>query len=91
MGFNDLFPLKGGEKMDKKTIVRTTVLVLALINQILVATGLNPIPGTESDWGHVVSAIITGVISAWAWFKNNYVTATGKKQKELLERNGLTK
>ncbi len=77
--------------MDKKTFIRTAVLVVALINQVLVTTGLNPIPGTEEVWGEVISTAITIGASAWAWFKNNYVTATGKKQKEVLNRNGLTK
>jgi len=79
------------EKTDKGTIVRTVVLVLALINQVLVATGLNPIPGTEETWGETVSGIITAIVAVWTWFKNNYVTATGKKQKKELKAKGLTK
>jgi SPP1 family holin len=75
--------------MDRGTLIRTIVLALALINQFLIAAGLNPIPGTEEVWGEVISTIITFVAAAVAWFKNNYVTAKGKKQKEVLEKNGL--
>jgi SPP1 family holin len=75
--------------MDRGTLIRTIVLALALINQFLIAAGLNPIPGTEDVWGEVISTIITFITAAWAWFKNNYVTAKGKKQKEVLEKNGL--
>lgn len=77
--------------MDKGTIVRTVVLFLVLINQLLVSTGLNPIPGTEEQWGEIVSTIITAIVASWAWFKNNYVTTKGKKQREVLKKEGLTK
>ncbi|SDJ19645.1 phage holin [Natribacillus halophilus] len=77
--------------MDKGTIVRTIVLAVALINQILVSTGLNPIPGTEEQWGEILTAAFTFVTGAVAWFKNNYITATGKEQKEVLKERNLTK
>jgi len=77
--------------MDKGTIVRSVVLLLALANQFLIAAGLNPIPGTEESWGEIVSSVFTAVVAAWAWFKNNYVTAKGKKQKEVLQREKLIK
>lgn len=77
--------------MDKGTVVRTTVLVIALINQLLVSFGLNPIPGNEDLWYEVASTIFTAVAATVAWFRNNYVTAKGKKQKEALKQKGLTK
>ncbi|MCT1577524.1 phage holin [Oceanobacillus kimchii] len=77
--------------MDKETLTRTIVLFLALINQFLVTFGLNPIPGTEQLWGEVITMIITAAAATWAWFKNNYVTARGKSQKEVLQRNSLIK
>lgn len=76
--------------MDKGSAIRTIVLVLALINQLLTSSGLNPVPGTEELWGEVIVAGITGSAAVWAWFKNNYVTAKGKRQKEELKRKGLT-
>ncbi|WBX78691.1 phage holin [Virgibacillus salarius] len=33
--------------------------------------------------------IFTVCASVWAWFKNNYVTVKGKKQKEVLQANNL--
>ncbi len=50
---------------------------------------LNPIPGGEKEWREVIATILTGGAATWAWFKNNYVTAKGKEQKEMLERNKL--
>ncbi|KAB2335097.1 phage holin [Bacillus mesophilum] len=77
--------------MDKGTLIRTLVLILALINQLLVAADLNPIPGSEDVWGQIISTVFTGAAAVWAWFKNNYVTARGKAQKEVLTRENLTK
>lgn len=77
--------------MDKGTLIRTIVLVIALINQFLVTAGLNPIPGAEDQWGEILTYLFTAIVAVWAWFKNNYVTAKGKKQKEVLKKEGLTK
>lgn len=77
--------------MDKGTLIRTIVLAFALINQFLVSAGLSPIPGDMGVWEGVIATIFTGVAAAVAWFKNNYITAKGKKQKEVLQKNNLTK
>ncbi|SFM36454.1 holin, SPP1 family [Gracilibacillus orientalis] len=75
--------------MDKGAIVRTAVLVIALINQVLVATGLNPISGSEDVWGEAISSAITVGAAVWAWFKDNAVTARGKYQQQVLKDKGL--
>ncbi|MGC4378238.1 phage holin [Fictibacillus sp. Mic-4] len=77
--------------MDKGTIIRTIVLAIALINQFLVGFGLYKIPGTAEEQTAILSAVFTFVSAAVAWFKNNYITAKGKRQKEVLKREGLTK
>lgn len=77
--------------MDKGTVIRTIVLAIALINQFLVSFGLYEIPGTAEEQTAFLSAVFTFVAAVIAWFKNNYVTSVGKKQKEVLKRNGLTK
>ncbi|GGB56917.1 holin [Lentibacillus populi] len=78
-------------KHDRGSLIRTGVLVLALINQGLLALNLNPIPGTETLWGEVISAGITIVSAGVAWFKNNYITWKGRKQKKVLKQHNLTK
>jgi len=78
-------------KMDKGTLIRTIVLFIALLNQILVSCGLYKIPGTAEQQTEVLSTLFTLVTSVIAWFKNNYVTAKGKKQKEVLKQQNLTK
>jgi len=78
-------------KIDKGTLIRTLVLFIALLNQILVSCGLYKIPGTAEQQTEVLSTLFTLVTSVIAWFKNNYVTAKGKKQKEVLKQQNLTK
>ena len=95
------FPLRSylvlkGQRMgaiiiDKGTAIRTIVLAIALINQFLAAFGLTKIPGTTDEQILVISTIFTGASAVVAWFKNNYVTAKGIQQKEVLKENGLTK
>ncbi|RQW19918.1 phage holin [Bacillus sp. C1-1] len=77
--------------MDKGTKVRTTVLFLALINQFLVSAGLNPVPGSEELWGEMIAWGITAAVAVWTWFRNNYVTWRGKRQKQELVKAGLVK
>ncbi|AJH79234.1 phage holin [Heyndrickxia coagulans] len=77
--------------MDKGTLIRTIVLFIALLNQILVSCGLYKIPGTAEQQTEVLSTLFTLVTSIIAWFKNNYVTAKGKRQKEVLKQQNLTK
>ena len=77
--------------MDMGTVIRTIVLAIALLNQFLVGFGLYEIPGTEEEQTVVLSSVFTFIAAAIAWFKNNYLTAKGKKQKEVLKDNGLFK
>lgn len=77
--------------MDKGTVIRTLVLFVALINQFLVSFGLYEIPGTAEEQTAFLSTLFTIIMAIIAWFKNNYVTAKGKKQKELLVAHNLAK
>ena len=76
--------------MDNGTIIRTVVLAIALLNQFLVSFGMYEIPGTAEEQTLFITTIFTTASAIWAWFKNNYVTAKGKAQKEVLKNNGLT-
>lgn len=62
------------KKIETGTIVRTAVLVFALINQVLTISGYNPLPFTDEDFGQAVSMILTAGASLWAWWKNNSFT-----------------
>ena len=76
--------------MDKGTIIRTVVLGIALLNQFLVSFGMYEIPGSAEEQTLFITTVFTAASATWAWFKNNYVTAKGKAQKEALKARGLT-
>lgn len=61
-------------KVSRQTIIRTVVLALALINQILTSTGHKILPIDNELAAELVSLIITIAASAWAWWKNNSFT-----------------
>ena len=64
---------KEGIKAD--TIIRTIVLAIALINQILAFAGKQAIPITEDEVYQAVTLVFTVGAALWAWWKNNSFTA----------------
>ena len=77
------------------TIVRTIVLVVALVNQILTSTGHSIIPISDEQIDSIVSILFTIIASIIAWWKNNSFTAaaieadkTMKELKSSSEANG---
>lgn len=74
--------------MDNGTLIRTIALAITWFNVLLANKGLQPIPVLDDE---AIASALAFIVSVWTWFKNNYVFATGKKQKEVLDRNGLTK
>lgn len=67
------------------TIIRTVVLLLALVNQGLTIAGLNVLPITEDQVTEVLSLVFTIGASLWAWWKNNSFTPAAIKADELME------
>lgn len=61
-------------KITKETIIRTIILVVALINQILTMSGHSMLPFTDAFISEFVSTIITVVAAIIAWWKNNSFT-----------------
>lgn len=61
-------------KIEIGTIVRTVVLVVALINQMLTMSGHSPLPFSEEEVSEGVSMALTAAASLWAWWKNNSYT-----------------
>lgn len=72
------------------TIVRTCILILALTNQILSATGHSMIPVTDEQVNELITLALTVGASIWAWWKNNSFTkeaiACDEKLKQLKNR-----
>ena len=83
---------------DKGTVIRTVLLLVALINQTMLMLGKSPLDIQEEQVNQLAdtlysagSVIFTIGTTLAAWFKNNYVTEKGKKQRDLLKENNLTK
>lgn len=73
-------------KIETGTIVRTAVLAFALLNQILLVAGCNPLPFTEDEFGQAVSMGITLGAALCAWWKNNSFTQAAIAADEKLHK-----
>lgn len=62
-------------KVQPDTIIRTIVLIVALVNQILTSTGHSPIPVDDNQLTELITLAFTIVASVWAWWKNNSFTS----------------
>lgn len=71
--------------MDKMTIIRTIVLILALLNQSLVLAGMSPLPFDDAELENAVTIIFTVLASLWSWWKNNSVTKNAKEADKYLK------
>ena len=78
-------------KITSGTIVRTLVLVLALVNQILSSTGHSIIPITDDQIDSIVSILFTVVASLIAWWKNNSFTQAAIEADKLKNNLKSTK
>ena len=69
----------------KETIIRTVVLVLALVNQILTSMGYSIIPIDDDMITELLSLLFTIGASLWAWWKNNSFTKNAIEADKVLE------
>lgn len=61
-------------KIKTSTIVRTAILVLALINQALSIAGKAILPISDEQLEQIITLIVTIAVSLWNWWKNNSFT-----------------
>lgn len=66
------------------TIIRTIILIVALINQILTSTGHSVIPVTDDQIAEIITLCITIASSVWAWWKNNSFTQAALFADEIM-------
>ncbi len=66
------------------TIARTIILVLALINQLLTATGHSVINISDESINTLISTGFTIVTAIVAWWKNNSFTQSALKADEVM-------
>ena len=72
-------------KITKGTLIRTILLVLALINQILAVFGKSPIPIDDGTATNLISTAWTVIASLIAWWKNNSFTDKAIKADKMLK------
>ena len=65
------------------TIIRTVVLGISLINQIIVMCGLNPLPFADDEIYAFVSTLVTVAAAIWSWWKNNSITKSAQAADEV--------
>lgn len=58
-------------KIDKGTMIRTVILLLALINQVLTSLGECPLQIENTQVELLISTALTVISSLAAWWKNN--------------------
>ena len=60
--------------MRKDTLIRTIVLIVALVNQFLMLKGYSILPIEETEVNELISVAWTVVSALAAWWKNNSFT-----------------
>ena len=73
-------------KITVETIIRTVVVMVALINQILAICGKETLPLYESDIVQIITLVATVASSLWAWWKNNSFTHNAVKADAYKQR-----
>ncbi|EGQ0291273.1 phage holin [Staphylococcus pseudintermedius] len=68
--------------MNKSMVLRTAVLILALVNQWLANHNMSPLPTTEDDLN---TLILTGA-ALWTWYKDNPVSKEAKWANQKLKK-----
>lgn len=68
------------------TIARTIILGIALVNQVLTATGHNVINISDDTVNTLISTGFTVVTAVVAWWKNNSFTSAAIEADKLKEQ-----
>lgn len=69
-------------KISRATIIRTVLLLVAIINAVLQIFGKETLPFTDEEISEAVSVIFLIVTTISAWWKNNSFTKNAIKADE---------
>ena len=69
-----------------ETIIRTVCLIIALVNQLLIGLGKQPIPIEDKEIYTLVSTLVTIVLALRCWWKNNSFTLPAIRADEYMEQ-----
>lgn len=73
-------------KISKGTIIRTALLLLAIINNVLALFGKAPLPITNEQLELIISTVFTVVMAVINWWKNNSFTQPALEGDILMNR-----
>lgn len=74
-----------------KAFIRLLVAAILMLNSVLTAKGINPIPFDETVFSDIALQVAAGLSVLWCWWKNNNVTKTAKRAqsyKKALQEDG---
>lgn len=74
-----------------KAFIRLLVAAILMLNSVLTAKGLNPIPFDETAFSDIALQVATGLSVLWLWWKNNNITKTAREAqnyKKALQEDG---
>jgi SPP1 family holin len=69
--------------MDKGSVARYVLLIVAVVNAVLNLVGYQTI---SDELTNDLVAVVSGAIMLYAGWRNNYLTKKGARQKEVIER-----
>lgn len=73
------------KKVKVETIIRTIILAVTLLNQILTMLGKNPLPFAEEELYAMLTTAATIAATIWAWWKNNSFTPAAIQADEYMQ------
>ena len=76
-------------RFNKNMIVRVSVLIVLLINQLLIGFGFEALPFSDEQIYEGLSTVATVVMSIVTTYYDTDVTKQARQNKELLKERGL--
>lgn len=73
-----------GTAITAGTVIRTLILIIALVNQCLTAFGKSPLPFSDTEIQQGVTLVFTIAAAIAAWWKNNSFTEAARAADLLL-------
>ena len=76
-------------KFNKNMIVRVSVLIVLLINQLLIGFGFEALPFSDEQIYEGLSTVATVIMSIVTTYYDTDVTKQARQNKEILKERGL--
>lgn len=73
-------------KVKKDTIIRTILLVIAMVNNGLALFGKSPLPFDNEQVTQAISMVFAFATAAWSWWRNNNFSQAALKGQEVVDK-----